>query len=437
MKTILFALITALFLSSVACFGADPVRKPFVELSVNGQIIAPGQKAEVRPGEKVKVTAVLRGGKRDYCSMPEKYANMGQTTEIISKGDDGMFFTIQGGSQFRGEWTLANETAIFSSSGEVVVEPLPQQGIKQTEAYVTLPKSGLGQTYMKVKVNTLWKYKRTTPAGTTNTEEENSGEDTFYLVLSGATGSWYSSENIVVSGTENFSVRNKLDQVQRFYKEIETALKTKNMNAARMHFANLQTSLNSLKSEIENQKRTTPSFECEVSLIGSPTDLTMSNLNKLQKLGDLWKNQYDIASGNTLKINQMLLNKQMSLTNNIMKSVIKNYLDWASPIPSDYTDLVSAYNPSQTLGVFVLPIKVLSWNTEAAEDASVLKDQVMGIQMLSELRTFYQDRLSKSVEERKLIINTQNSLLPVKAFDTQLKGYFSGLSWLKWTPKNN
>jgi len=436
MKSILFTLISGLFLGSICGFAADPVRKPFVELSVNGQTIAPGQKAEVRPGEKVKVTAVLRGGKRDYCSMPEKYANIGQNTEIISKGDDGMFFTIQGGGQFRGEWTLGNETATFSSSGEVVIELLPQQGIKQTEAYITLPKSGLGQTFLKVKVNTLWKYKRTTPAGTTNTEEENTGEDTFYLVLSGATGSWYSSENIVVSGTENFSVRSKLDQVQQFYKEIETALKAKNMNAAQMHINNLKTSLNSLKTEIERQKRENNSFECEVSLIGSPTDLSMDHLNKLQKLGDLWKTQYDIAQGNTLKINQILLNKQMNLTNNIMKSVIKNYLDWASPIPSDYTDLVSAYNPSQTLGVFVLPIKVLSWNAQATEDASILKDQVMGIQMLSELRTFYQDRYQKSVEERKIIINTQNSLLPIKAIDTQMKGYFSGLSWLKWTPKN-
>lgn len=437
MKTTHFFFITGFLLSSLINFAADPVRKPFVELTINGQTIAPGQKAEVRPGEKIKVTAILRGGKRDYCSMPEKYANIGKNTEILSKGDDGMFFIIQGGGQFRGEWTLGKETTTFSSSGEVIIEQLPVDGIKQTEAFITLPKSGLGQTYLKVKSNTIWKYKRTTPAGTTNTEEENSGEDTFYLVLSGASGSWYSSGNIVVSGTENFSVRNKLDQVQRFYQEIENALKTKNMNSARMHYTNLQNSLNSLKSEIENQKRTNSSFECEISLLGSPTDLTMDHLNKLQKLSDLWKTQYDISQANTLKINQILLNKQMSLTNNIMKSVIKNYLDWASPIPSDYTSLVDMYNPSKTLGIFVLPDKILSWNATAMEDASILKDQVMGVQMLSELRTFYQDRLSKSVEERKLIVNTQNTLLPVKAFDTQTKGYLGSLSWLKWTSKSN
>lgn len=435
MKFLRFTFIAASFLTSIFSFAADPVRKPFVELSINGQTIAPGQKAEVRPGEKVKVTAVLRGGKRDYCSMPEKYANMGKTTEILSKGDDGMFFTVQGGSQFRGEWTLGKETASFSSSREVVVEPLPLQGVKQTEAFITLPKSGLGQTFLKVNVSTLWKYKRTTPAGTTNTEEENSGEDTFYLVLSGATGSWYSSENMVVSGTENASIRNKLDQVQQFYKEIETALRANNMSAAQMHIANLKNSLNSLKAEIERQKRENSSFECEVSLLGSPTDLSMDHLNKLQKLGDLWKTQYDISQANTLKINQILLNKQMSLTNNVLKSVIKNYIDWANPIPSDWTDLIEMHNPSHMLGIATLPVKALSWVTEARDDASVLKDQVMGIQLLSELRTFYQNRLAKSVDERKLIINTQNSLLPIKALDAQLKGYFSGLSWLKWTSK--
>jgi hypothetical protein len=119
----------------------------------------------------------------------------------------------------------------------------------------------------------------------------------------------------------------------------------------------------------------------------------------------------------------------------IMKSVIKNYLDWASPIPSDATDLVAIYNPSQTLGAFVLPLKILSWNETAREDASILKDQIAGIQMLSELREFYLDRLQKSVSERKVIVETLNSLQPVKAIDSQLMSYFSGLSWLKWSPK--
>jgi len=435
MKTTLSIILSFMLLYTLNCKAAEPVRKPFVELTINGKILSHGQKAEVRPGEKIKVTAILRGGKRDYCSMPEKYANIGANTQIVSKGDDGMFFTIQGGNQFRGEWTLGNETATMSSSPEVVIEPLPQQGVKQTEAFVTLPKSGLGQAYLKVKVNTLWKYQRTTPAGTTNTEETNTGEDTFYLVLSGASDAWYSSENIVVTGTENFSVRNKLDQVQNFYKEIASALRMKNMSGAQMHINNLKTSLGSLKSEIERQKRDNSSFECNVTLMGSPTDLVMDHYDKLQKMSELWKTQYTIAQENSQRINQLLLNKQTSLTNNIMKSVIKNYLDWASPVPSDATDLVAIYNPSQTLGAFVLPIKVLSWNETAREDASILKDQVAGIQMLSELREFYLDRLQKSVSERKTIIETQNSLQPAKAIDSQLKSYFPGLSWLKWIPK--
>jgi hypothetical protein len=435
MRTILWTLVTILLCNLTTVFAADPVRKPFVELTINGKTIAPGQKAEVRPGEKIKVTAVLRGGKRDYCSMPEKYANTGPTTQIVSKGDDGMFFTIQGG-QYRGEWTLGNETATLSSSGDVVIEPLPQQGVKQTEVYVTLPKSGLGQTFLKAKVNTLWKYKRITPAGTTNTEEANTGEDTFYLVLSGASDAWYSSENVVAVGTENFSVRNKLDQVQRFYKEIESALQSKNWSGAQMHYTNLQSSLTSLKTEIDRQKRDNNSFECKVSLMGLPSDLSMAQMNKLQKMSDMWKNNYTISQENSQKINQMLLNKQISLTNNIMKSVIKNYLDWASPIPSDATDLISLYNPSQTLGVFVLPMKILSWNEGAREDASILKDQVSGIKMLSELRDFYLDRVKNSVQERKIIVDTQNMLQPVKALDSQMKGYISGLSWLKYVPKN-
>ncbi|MEI7420960.1 MAG: hypothetical protein WCK18_02655 [Prolixibacteraceae bacterium] len=435
MKKLHFTLIAVLILNMMSGYAADPVRKPFVEITINGKILTAGQKAEVRPGEKVRVTAILRGGKRDYCSMPEKYANIGATTQIVSKGDDGMFFTIQGGNQFRGEWTLGNETAIMSSSPDVVIEPLPQQGVKQTEAYVTLPKSGLGQTFLKVKINTLWKYKRTTPAGTTNTEEVNNGEDTFYLVLSGAADAWYSSENITASGTENFSVRSKLDQVQNFYKEIETALRAKNWSGAQLHFTNLQTSLNSLKTEIERQKRDNNAFECKVTLIGLPSDLSMDHFNKLQKMSDLWKTNFTLSQDNFQKVNQMLLNKQLGLSNNILKSVIKNYLDWASPIPNDATDLINIYNPSNSLGAFVLPLKILSWNESAIEDASILKDQAKGIQILTDLREFYLDRTKNAVQERKTIVETQTMLQPVKALDSQMKGYLSGLSWLKWVPK--
>ena len=131
----------------------------------------------------------------------------------------------------------------------------------------------------------------------------------------------------------------------------------------------------------------------------------------------------------------MLLNKQLGLSNNILKSVIKNYLDWASPIPNDATDLINIYNPSNSLGAFVLPLKILSWNESAIEDASILKDQAKGIQILTDLREFYLDRTKNAVQERKTIVETQTMLQPVKALDSQMKGYLSGLSWLKWVPK--
>jgi len=375
MRTIFSIAALAFLMNAVTVSGAEPMRKPFIEISVNGKVYTSGAKIEVRPGEKIQVTSVLRGGRRDYCSMPEKYANIGQTTEILSKGDDGMFFTVQGGSQFRGEWTLANESATFSSSGEVVIEPLPQQGIKQTEAFVTLPKSGISQTYLKITANTLWKYKRTTPAGTTNTEETNTGTDTFYLVLSGAADAWYSSENIVVSGTENFSLRNKLDQVQRFYKEIETALLAKNYNGARLHVTNLQSSINSLKTEIERLKRENSSFECQVSLMGSPTDLSMGHISLLEKMSEHWKSEFLIAQVSKQKVNQMLLDKRLNLTNNIMKSVMKNYIDWFLPIPNNLSDVISAYGPTHYLAPLAYPVNILEWYNNALEDGSILKDQ--------------------------------------------------------------
>lgn len=432
MKSLSFILTVLLIASSTSLFAALQIPDPFIELSVNGKIYKDGDKIEARPGERLKVIASIQGGRRYYCSMPEKYANIGPTTQIVSKGEDGMFFTVQGGTQFRGEWKLANETITFSSSGEVVVETLPQQGVKQTEAFVTLPKSGISQTYLVVRANALWKYQRTTPAGTTNQEEENKAEARFTLVLSNTADGWYSSENIVATGSEDFSVRNKLDQVQRFYKEIETALQAKNFNAARMHVGNLQTSVNSLKTEIDRKKNENPKFECNVTFIGSPTDLTMEHLGILQKMSDHWKNEFMIAQEGSQKVNSLLLNKQMSLTNNIMKSVMKNYIDWYQVMPNNIGDIVFYYEPTRPLSPFTYPLNILDWYSNSLEDASVLKDQAQGVSMLRQLQTFYDQRRSNTINERKQFVDLVNALSPAKPIDTQLKGYLGGLGWAKW-----
>ena len=50
MKKRHFTLIAALLFNMMTGYAADPVRKPFVEITVNGKTLTAGQKAEVRTG---------------------------------------------------------------------------------------------------------------------------------------------------------------------------------------------------------------------------------------------------------------------------------------------------------------------------------------------------------------------------------------------------
>ncbi|HPG73814.1 MAG TPA: hypothetical protein PLM49_05940, partial [Bacteroidales bacterium] len=67
-------------------YAAEQPRTPFVVLRINGVEYNEGAEIRVRPGEKIQVEAVLMGGRRDYCSNPNTYANVGKNTVIESQG---------------------------------------------------------------------------------------------------------------------------------------------------------------------------------------------------------------------------------------------------------------------------------------------------------------------------------------------------------------
>lgn len=407
---------------------AEPPRKPFVVLRVNGKEYQAGATIDVRPGERISITAVLLGGRRDYCSNPQKYANIGQNTVIQSQGENGMSFYIGDGT-FRGTWSLVSEIASFTSSSETkIIEQSTSQNIKNT-AIVEVPKSGYGQVYVKVKVTTKWHYERYTQAGRSDQEETNDGEATFYFKIAAEEGVWYSSANLTAKGIENFSVRNSLDNVQQRYDDIYNKILKRDFTNMQMFIDNLKTSISSLKSTIDNEKSKDANFKCELTFIGLPTTLSMQHLQKLELLSNKWKEQFLIAQENVAKINEILPKIQSTFSANVLKSVFKNYINWGTSIPTGATDFLTLYDPSGVLTVTALPGKVLDWYSEASEDASILNDQVKSIKMLSELRKFYLDRMTKSNEERKKIVDLLTEIKPVKQLDADLRSYFSTISW--------
>ena len=423
----------------LVCFGisvpnAEPVRTPFIVLTVNGRTYQPNEEIQVRPGEKITVKATLMGGKRDYCMFPEKYANVGKNVVIESKGESGMSFSINGG-QFRGVWTLTKETAQYKSDGAVKISLLDAVMNMQTEAVIEVPVSGFSKIFLKVTGQTDWHYIRNTPAGKTEQDETSKGESTFYLKIAGESGDWYNSANIVAKGEENFSIRNRLDEVQRFYNEIEARLKSKDFSGAQLMIENLKQALANVKSMIDEEKQKNQNFNCTVSFIGLPTDLTMYHIQKIQGLSDKWKEMYLISQGNIAKINDMLLNSQMGFSANVLRSVFKNYLSWGTTIPSVAPDILTIYDPKNIFTPVDLPRKVMGWYNDAQEDASILNQQAQTVKMLSELRRFYLSRIQNYTSERKQFTVILDQLKPAVALQNSLKSHFQSLGWANWRAK--
>jgi lipoprotein-anchoring transpeptidase ErfK/SrfK len=430
-KLILVSLLVAL---SFAGFTADPPRAPFVVLRVNGQEYAPNSEIGVRSGERIQVEAVLMGGKRDYCSNPNKYANVGKTMVIESSGENGISFNVNGG-QFRGDWRLADEKATFTSGPEVVITPTPSGNLSRS-AKVEFKPGNYSKMFFKVSSVANWHYVRVTPAGKTEQDEKNEGTSTFNFVIEAKSGVWFSSNNISASGSEDFSVRSNLTRIQEAYNQIEKALIAKNFSSARMQLGNLKASLGELPKLIDKAKEKDPKFSCEITLIGLPTDVPMQHIGKLETLSGKYKEGFDISQANAMEINKMLLNTQMTFSSNVLRSIFKNYINWGTSIPLGVEDLLSIYDPKNIFTPLDLPRKIMSWYEDANNDAGILKDQANNIKNLSELRTYYLKRVESFVKERQALTDIIKELNPVKEINTEAEGVIKSQKGAKYTPKS-
>jgi len=427
-----FCCFILILVASLSVFAGIPPRTPFVVLRVNGTEYPANAEIKVRSGEKIQVEAVLLGGKRDYCSDPMTYANVGQNTVILSKGENGMSFEINGG-QFNGDWKLTSEKASFSSGPEVVISPVTSGTVQRT-ANVEFKPGNYSKVFFKVSSTTNWHYVRNTPGGRTEQDESYNGTATFYFVIEMEDGQWYSSNNIKAIGREDFSVRNNLDRIQGFYDAIEKALLAKNWSSAETQWKNLKNSIGELKSNIAKAKEKDPTYKCDVTLIGLPTDVSMKHIADLKVMSEKWKESWKICSDNAQDINKMLLDKKMSFTSNILKSVFKNYISWGTSLPTSAPDLLTLYDPKGIFTAVDLPRKTLEWYQEAQEDAAILKDQAGSIKQMNALLSFYEKRRDNYIEERKAIIGILFDLKPVENMHAEMLSYMASAKSVKFVP---
>ena len=418
----LFSLITA---ASVA----EKPRKSFIVLMVNGKEYRQGDEIIVRFGEKLSVEAILKGGRRDYCSNPQKYANVGRTVVIESFGEDGMSFDVNNG-QFKGKWSLKEEFSLFTTSPKMSVTQTGR-GAVQRSAIITIPQSNISTILLKVKATATWHYERRAASGRKEKDDVNEASATFKLVVKQEEGVWYSSANVIAKGEENFTVRNELNEVQKFYDRIGQYLLKKDYSAANREIQNLKNYVGEVKRAINDAKQKNSSYKCDVTFVGLPTDVTMEYRFKLNLVFDKWKERFYISQANMSKINNMLLDTQMTFSANVLRSVFKNYISWAGYMPPQLQDVPGAL-ASDAIGSLDLPRQVMGWYLDAQKDAGILKNQVETIKKLTELRTFYLNNILNYTKERAEIKKLIDEYDTDKQVAEELKQYFKGLDWASW-----
>ncbi len=168
MKGFFLVLVLVFIVGSV--FAVQPARKPFIQLTVDGNPIKNGEVFTVTPGQKLIVGAELEGGRRDFCKFPDIYADIAGTAQILSRGKDGLVY-LQNGA--KAEWKLLNETVRFAGDDFIEVKSGPQK----STAEITLSNTSFSQSFLKVNINATWQFSQNNQTS----QEENIAEATLYF----------------------------------------------------------------------------------------------------------------------------------------------------------------------------------------------------------------------------------------------------------------
>lgn len=428
----------SILLISTETDAAKPMPKSYVVLKIGDKTYKSGATIPVRKGEKITIEAVVMGGRRAWCLHPDSYANIGSHTKIVHHGENGLSFVI-GAGNFRGEWNLEKEIAVFQVNHGINVTPQNEQytrsPVLQRRAELEFTDDNIAQTFIKVRSTAFWRYISHSPGGRREKHQTQQAEGIFYFKITSDKNVWFSSANIVAKGTKDDDIRWRLNNIQAFYNTIEQQIIKGKYALAEKNIRSLKGSIDSLKKDIDQKRKKHPTFSCSITFIGLPTDKVMEHRNRLYVLDKKLKELYFITEANAQKINDLLLNTQGQFSANVLKSVLVNYINWGTPIPTGYADFLTLYDPNLHLAPFDLPRKFMGWWESANKDASILANQVKTIRILSELRKFYLKRMKESVEEKKHIHKLINRLKTAKQVDNSLKAYFSSLRWVTWRGK--
>ncbi len=410
MKRFFFILVMVLL--SACVFAVQPVRKPFLQIKIDGKSYKSGDVLTVTAGQKLLIEVELEGGRRDFCKFPDTYADIAGTAQIMSRGKGGL--TYQQGDVLA-EWKLKNEVTRF----------VPDEFIKatiqanQSSAELVVTKSRFSQSFMKVNTKAIWQFTQ----GENSTLEENSAEATVYFKLAGASDVWFTTQNIQAGGMKSEPVSEKLKAIQAACDTIESNFYNMHFSVVQQSVKNLQAAVNSAKTTIDEVKASNPAYQIKVSFIGLPSDNPYQDISTLLAAKTIW-NTHEMLI-NELKLQLGSLTNEPTVKNKAdLIKLIGNYAEWQTKLDDNVSKILNRYIPEIKVEGLKMPedIQFIAQEKKVTDYPQTIKG----------FHTFLDQRIQSAPEEAKKISSTHSRLQAVRLFDGMLRSYFSSINWADW-----
>ena len=400
-------LMVLVFASFHLVSGQAAVRKPSVEIFVNGKMYQNGDEITVQKGQVLELKALQKGGRRDFVSYPDSYLKITPDMQVHSRGSNRLVYSEKGISS---EWKLLSENATFSSDNQITFKKNPSSG---NEASARIGVSDFSRTYLKINLSTIWQL----TSGEEQKTEKNESEAFIYFNIAGATDTWYVSKNIHSLGTKTDGVAAILNNIQNNFDTIEYHLTHLKYNEVQKDIRDLQVSVNSLNNNMQQERAKNPAFNTEIHFVGLPSDRSIADLDVFETLQMEWSRLNTFIHQQTSMINSASVNTVR------LKTSIQKYLDWQYSLPDNWMVVMGLYIPQLNTDNVIVPATLQSILDEniAADSKSV-----------DQMKAFLNSRIENIELEIQQITQIKSRLQAVKLFDGMLRSYFSSINWIEW-----
>ncbi|WP_339736449.1 hypothetical protein [uncultured Sunxiuqinia sp.] len=409
-----------LLVSFGSVFSAEPLRKPFVELFIEGRYVPDGSEIDVNKGQQFNLVTQAKGGRADFVHFPDTYADLGADAKIISRGYNKLIYEKNGVVH---KWEMLDEKIDLESDTKIKLS-VNSELINKHQTEVFIPVDKVEKTYIKVKVSTYWKYDN----GTTTTTETDVAEATIYLHIQGNTNEWFATPNVKAAGNRDQVVEEKLHAIQDSYNKIESLLNNFEFTSIQPEIHNLRTIVGQLEDRVEYIVANEPTKHSDIFFIGLPSDQAVSDVGDFRTLATAWDELEQLVNDQHTRLDQLEESAEKVKRRDLLE-LIRPFTNWEDELPNQAESLLQDY------------AKDFNWENTSIRSFLAFDPKEERINNLEQSQTdfhrFLENRQENIEAEKQKINYALTRLQAVRIFDGMLMGFFSSLNFARWENTRN